>query len=282
MLIQSQDDNNYIIAKDAIIEQAGSGFLFTEGPTTDKDGRVYFTDQPNDKIYIWDENDGISLWLEGSGRSNGMFFDSNNILFTCADEKNELAYFDEDKNLVPLCDSYNSKHLNGPNDVWVSPSGGIYFTDPYYHRKWWGNEHREVQDVRGTYYLSSNGQISLEINDFKTPNGLVGTADGKTLYVADIESGKTWRYDIEKNGKLTNKTFFASHGSDGMTIDNMGNIYLTSGKVWVYNSNGSLIEEIDFPESPSNVCFGGKDRNILFVTARTGIYTLKMNVNGVN
>ena len=282
LLMQAQENRKSIIAINATVEQVGSGFSFTEGPTADKDGRVYFTDQPNDRIYVWDENEGISLWLEGTGRSNGMYFDSEYRLFICADEKNELAYFDENKNLITLCDSYNHKHLNGPNDVWVSPNGGIYFTDPYYHRKWWGENHKEIQDVRGTYYLSANGKLSLEINDLNTPNGLVGTPDGKTLYVADIKDGKTWKYDINIDGKLTNKTFFAPKGSDGMTIDNEGNIYLTSGKVWVYNPKGELIEEIEFPESPSNVCFGGKDRNILFVTARKGVYTLKMNVKGVN
>lgn len=279
-VIQSQEDAKYIIATDASIVQVGSGFSFTEGPASDKDGRVYFTDQPNDRIYVWDESEGISLWLEGTGRSNGMYFDSTYRLFTCADENNELAYFDENKKLVPLCNSFDNKYLNGPNDVWISPNGGIYFTDPYYHRSWWNDSHKEVQDVRGTYYLSVDGELSLEVDDLKTPNGLVGTPDGKYLYVADIEDGKTWRYDVRSDGKLANKTFFAPHGSDGMTIDNEGNVYLTSGKVWVYNSNGELIEEIEFPESPANICFGGKDRDVLFVTARTGVYTLKMNVRG--
>ena len=282
LLMQAQEDSKSIIAINAAVEQVGSDFSFTEGPTADKDGHVYFTDQPNDRIYVWDENEGISLWLEGTGRSNGMYFDSNNRLYTCADEKNELAYFDENKNLVPFCDSYDNKHLNGPNDVWVSPKGGIYFTDPYYHRSWWNESHKEMQNVRGAYYLSVNGELSLEIDDLNTPNGLVGTPDGNTLYVADIRDNKTWRYDIMPDGKLANKTFFAPKGSDGMTIDNKGNIYLTSGKVWVYNPKGELIEEIEFPESPSNVCFGGSDRDTLFVTARTGVYILKMNVKGVN
>ena len=280
--MQSQEAINPIIAIGATVEKVGSDFSFTEGPTVDKDGRVYFTDQPNDRIYVWDENEGISLWLEGTGRSNGMYFDSNNRLYTCADDKNELAYFDENKNLIPLCDSYDNKHLNGPNDVWVSPNGGIYFTDPYYQRDWWPDNHIEIQDTRGTYFLSTNEKLTRVIDDFVSPNGLVGTPDGRYLYVADISDNKTWRYDINADGTLSNKTFFAPKGSDGMTIDNKGNVYLTSGNVWIYNSNGELIEEIEFPESPSNVCFGGKDKDILFVTARKGVYTLKMNVSGVN
>lgn len=271
-----------IIAKNAKVEVAGTGFSFTEGPAVAPDGRVYFTDQPNDRIHIWDEKKGISLYLEGTGRSNGMYFNSKGQLVTCADEKNQLAYFDENKKLHVIHEGYKGKHLNAPNDLWIAPNDGIYFSDPYYHRNWWPQGHSEIQDVRGVYYLSTDGEITRVIDDFQTPNGLIGTPDGKTLYVADIQAGKTWKYDIQPDGSLVNKTFFAPKGSDGMTIDNKGNVYLTSGKVWVYNPAGELIEEIEFPESPANVCLAGAKRNILFVTARKGVYTLKMNVKGVD
>lgn len=270
-----------IVAKGAKVEQAGSGYSFTEGPATAPDGKVYFTDQPNDRIYVWDEKKGISLWLEGTGRSNGMYYSSRGRLVTCADEKNQLCYFDKNKNLVLMHEGFEGKHLNGPNDLWISPKGGTWFTDPYYHRPWWPEGQKEIQEVRGVYFLSEDGAVKRVISDFKTPNGIIGTPDGKILYVADIQDKKTWKYDIQPDGTLTNKTFFAPNGSDGMTIDNKGNVYLTSGKVLVYNPKGELIEEIEFPEAPANVCFGGKKRNILFVTARKGAYTLKMNVKGV-
>ena len=281
--LHSEAQKSKIIAKNAEVEKAGSGYTFTEGPAVNKEGQVFFTDQPNDRIYMWDEDEGISLWLEGTGRSNGMYFNDEGQLVTCADEKNQLAYFDKNKNLVVLHEGYDGKHLNAPNDLWIDPDGGIYFSDPYYHRKWWPEGHKEVQDVRGVYYLSPEGKIMRVIDDFKTPNGLIGTPNGKTLYVADIQDKKIWKYDIEKDGSLSNKTFFAPKGSDGMTIDNKGNVYLTtSGKVWVYSPKGKLIEEIEVPESPSNVVFGGKDRNTLFITARKGVYTLDMKVKGVD
>ena len=209
---KAQKTGQSLIADGAKIEQAGSGYAFTEGPAVAQDGSVYFTDQPNDRIYVWSEEEGISLWLEGTGRSNGMYFDPDNRLVTCADEETQLAYFDENKNLITLCDSYDGKHLNGPNDVWVTPDGAYYFTDPYYHRNWWVDGHKEIQDVRGVYYLSSDKVVTRVIDDFKTPNGLIGTPDGKMLYVADIEDDKTWRYNIEPDGRLTNKTFFAPKG----------------------------------------------------------------------
>ncbi len=280
-VVFAQTGKTDLIAKDAQIVQAGSGYSFTEGPAVAPDGKVYFTDQPSDRIYVWDEKKGISLWLEGTGRSNGMYFNSRGRLVSCADEKNQLGYFDENKKLIPMHEGFDGKHLNGPNDLWISPKGGVWFTDPYYHRPWWPEGHKEIQEVRGVYYLSPDGIITRVIDDFRTPNGIIGTPDGKILYVADIQADITWKYDIQPEGSLTNKTHFAPKGSDGMTIDGEGNVYLTSGKVWVYNPKGELIEEIEFPEAPANVCFGGKKRNILFVTARKGAYTLKMNVKGV-
>lgn len=271
-----------IIAKNAEVEKVATGYSFTEGPAVAPDGRVYFTDQPNDQIHVWDEKDGVSLWLEGTGRSNGMYFNADGQLLACADLHNQLVLFDENKQMQVIYEGYDGKHLNGPNDLWIAPNGGIYFSDPYYHRDYWEEDHTEAQDSRGVYYLGPEEKVTKVIDDFTQPNGLIGTPDGKTLYATDINERKIWKYDIQPDGKLTNKTFFAPNGSDGMTIDHKGNVYLTMGKVWVYSPEGELIEEIEVPESPSNVCFGGKKRDILFITARTSVYTLEMNVKGVD
>lgn len=278
----SAQKKSKLIVKNAEIVKVADGFKFTEGPAVDTDGKVYFVDQPNDRIHVWDEKEGVSLWLQGTGRSNGMYFNKKGQLVACADEKNQLAYFDDNKKLHVIHEGFDGKHLNAPNDLWIDPNGGIYFTDPYYHRSWWAEGHKEIQDTRGVYYLNPNGKITRVIDDFDTPNGVIGTPDGKTLYVADIRAKKTWKYKIESDGTLSGKTLFAPNGSDGMTVDNKGNVYLTSGKVWVYSSKGKLLEEIEFPEKPANVVFGGKDRKTLFVTARTGVYTLRMKVKGVD
>jgi len=270
-----------IVAQDAVIEKVGTGYAFTEGPAVAKEGSIFFTDQPNDRIYQWNEKEGISLWLEGTERSNGMYFNSDDQLVACADEQNRIILIDSNKEMKVLLQDFEGKHLNGPNDLWIAPNGDIYFTDAYYHRNYWAEGHHEIQEKRGVYRLTPEGLITRVIDDYKQPNGIIGTPDGKTLYVADIEDRKIWRYEILPDGTLTNKTYFAPHGSDGMTIDNRGNIYLTMGKVWVYSPVGELIREIDLPESPSNLCFGGEERDILFITARTSVYTLKMNVKGI-
>lgn len=270
-----------IIAHDAALEKIGTGYAFTEGPAVAKDGSVYFTDQPKDRIYRWEEKGGITLWLEGTERSNGLYFNNDDKLVACADAHNRIILFENRDKRKVLFEAFERKHLNGPNDLWIAPNGDIYFTDAYYHRNYWPEGQHEGQEVRGVYRLTPAGVVTRVISDYKQPNGIIGTPDGKTLYVADIEDRKIWRYKILTDGTLTDKTFFAPHGSDGMTIDNRGNIYLTMGKVWVYSPEGELIREIEIPESPSNLCFGGEERDILFITARTAVYTLKMPVRGV-
>jgi len=275
-----------LVTKDARIEKAGGGYSFTEGSSVAPDGRVFFTDQPNDRIYVWDEEKGVSLFIEGTQRSNGTYFDAKGNLVTCADLDNSLIRITPDREIVPLFkEGYKGKHFNGPNDLWIHPDGGIYFTDPYYERSYWPSDHMQLLDTQAVYHLqpsmNSGGYLTVVIDDLQQPNGIVGTPDGKYLYVADIKGKTTWRYTIYPEGALGNKSWFAPAGSDGMTLDSEGNVYLTFGKVLIYNSKGEKLGEIELPESPSNLCFGGKKKDILFITARTSVYTLKMKVKGV-
>ncbi|MDP2338871.1 MAG: SMP-30/gluconolactonase/LRE family protein [Bacteroidota bacterium] len=280
--VSSQKNNQKLIEKGAIVIKAGGGYLFTEGPSVAPDGRVFFTDQPNDKIDVWNENGNITTFMQPCDRSNGTYFNKKGELVACADLHNRLVIITSDKQMNTIAENYNGQPLNAPNDLWIAPNGGIYMSDPYYHRDYWEPGRKELQDLRGVYYLNPEGKVIRVISDYKQPNGLIGTPDGKTLYVSDINDGKIWKYTINNDGSLSNKTFFAPEGSDGMTIDNQGNVYLTNKTVSVFNSKGENIAKIEVPEQPSNVCFGGKKRNILFITARTSVYTLKMKVKGVN
>lgn len=279
--VNAQKDQ--LVAKGAKVTKAGSGYSFTEGPSVAPDGRVFFTDQPNDKIDVWSEKGNtITTFMQPCERSNGTYFNKQGELVACADLHNRLVAISMDKQMRTLAENYNGQPLNAPNDLWIAPNGGIYFTDPYYHRNYWEQGRKEMQDKRGVYYLNTDGKVIRVIDDYKQPNGLIGTPDGKTLYVSDINDGKIWKYTIQGDGSLTNKTFFAPEGSDGMSIDNKGNVYLTNKQVSVFDPTGKKVAAIEIPETPSNVCFGGKNRNILFITARTSVYTLKMKVKGVN
>jgi gluconolactonase len=271
-----------LVAENARLEKAGTGYSFTEGSSADYNGNVLFTDQPNDKIFLWSEEKGVSLFMEKTERSNGTFFDKDGNLVACADLKNALIRITPDKRIETVYNKgYGGLHFNGPNDLWIDRKGGIYFTDPYYHRNYWSSDHRQELDVQAVYYLDRDGNLSRVIDDLQQPNGIVGTPDGRFLYVADIQGKVTWRYSINADGSLGNKTSFAPAGSDGMTIDKQGNVYLTFGKVLIYNSKGEKLGEIELDESPSNLCFGGRKRDILFITARTSVYVLKMKVKGV-
>ncbi|MGV8094076.1 MAG: SMP-30/gluconolactonase/LRE family protein [Mangrovibacterium sp.] len=270
-----------LIAKDSQVELIASGFSFTEGPAVTPNGEIFFTDQPNNAIHIWNEKKGIRLFEVDGERANGLYFDADGQLIACADYRNKLLKISMDGKKTVLADNYEGKHLNGPNDLWIHPNGNIYITDSYYHRDWWPEGHKQEQDCRGVYCVYPNGDMIRVIDDFKMPNGIIGTPDGKTLYVADIQDGKTWKYTISENGTLLNKTFFAPEGSDGMTIDQQGNVYLTNKAVSVFAPDGHKIGALSIPEQPANITFGGKDRKTLFITARTSVYKIRMNVKGV-
>jgi gluconolactonase len=277
----SQDIN--LFSENAKVTKVGGSYAFTEGPSVAPDGRVFFTDQPNDKIYIWNEKGNtITTFLNSCERSNGTYFNKKGELVACADLHNRLVIFNKKGKMKIITENYNGQPLNAPNDLWIAPNGGIYFSDPYYARNYWEPGRKEVQDKRGVYYLNPEGRVIRVIDDYKQPNGLIGTPDGKTLYVSDINDRKIWKYNIQPDGTLTNKTFFAPEGSDGMTIDNLGNVYLTNKVVSVFDKTGKSIAKIEIPEQPSNVCFGGKKRDVLFITARTSVYILKMKTKGVN
>jgi gluconolactonase len=230
----------------------------------------------------WSVDGKLSVYMENAGRSNGLYFDNEGNLISCADLNNQLWLIDKNKKVTVLVSDFEGKKLNGPNDLWVDPKGGIYFTDPFYKRNYWTRTEKEIEQ-ENVYYLSPDKKIlRVAADGFVRPNGIVGTADGKKLYVADINDKKTWSYSIQADGTLSDKTLFAPLGSDGMTIDNRGNVYLTGKGVTVFNSEGKEIQQIPVDEPwTANVCFGGKGQKILFITASKSVYTLKMKVRGV-
>lgn len=270
-----------VTAPGAKAEKLAGDFLFTEGPTADVAGNVFFTDQPNDRILRWSIDGKLSTFMQPSGRSNGMFFDRKGNLISCADENNQLWSIDPSGKVTVLVKEYNGKLLNGPNDVWERPDGGLYITDPYYKRSYWKRGPAE-QDGQHVYFLSPDrAKLTRVTEDLKQPNGITGTPDGKTLYVSDIGAGRTYAYDIQADGALGNKRLFCEMGSDGMTIDSEGNLYLTGRGVTVFDRTGKRIENIPVDESwTANVSFGGNDRQTLFITATKGFYSVRMRVKG--
>lgn len=258
---------------------------FTEGPAADRDGRVYFTDQPNDRILRWTEGEELEQWLSPAGRSNGLYFDRSGALIACADGNNELWRIDvTDKSHRVLLDGFDGELLNGPNDVWVANDTTFYFTDPFYKRNYWTRAGGPQLPQRVYRWDAPSQKATIAASDFEQPNGIVGDADRRVLFVADIKAGRTFQFRIADDGTLVDRKLFCEMGSDGMTLDEAGNLYLT-GKagVSVFNSQGKKIETIAVPKGwTANVCFGGSDRQTLFITASDSAYTIRMLARGLS
>jgi gluconolactonase len=257
-------------------------FLFTEGASVDKKGNVFFTDQPNDKIWKYSVDGQLSVFLEKAGRSNGTYFDKKGNLISCADENDQLWSISPKGEITVLLKDYEGHLFNGPNDVWLTPAGNMYITDPYYQRDYWARKKSDLDGEKVYYIPKGTLKPVIVVADMKRPNGIVGTPDGKTLYIADAGAGKTYRYTINKDGSLSDKTLFVSQGSDGMTLDEKGNVYLTGRGVTIYNPQGKRLAQIPIAEPwTGNICFSGKNKDVLFLTASKAVYTFQMKVRGV-
>jgi len=271
-----------VVAPGAKVQKLAGDFAFTEGPVACTMGNIYFTDIPNNRIHIWTLAGRLSTFRENSGGANGLAFDRDGNLLVCEGNNRRLVSLSPQGEATVLADKYDNKKLNSPNDLWIDPKGGIYFTDPRY-----GNRDDMEQDGEHVYYLSPDRkQLIRVIDDLVRPNGVIGTPDGKLLFVADHAADTNYVYTINDDGTLSDRQFFSVEGSDGMALDTEGNVYITSPRdepsfvVSVYDSSGNRLEEIEIPEKPANVCFGGKDKKTLFITAQTSLYSVQMRVKG--
>jgi gluconolactonase len=244
----------------------------------------------------------LTEFLEGTGRANGMAFDQNGYLIAAADMDGELWSIDENGNHTVIVDNFEENLLNGPNDLWIAPDGGIYFTDPRFVRNYWDpadpRRTASQQDGEGVYYLSPDRQTLTQVKLFphgSWPNGIIGTPDGKILYLAVMRPvgqsfpggrGRILAYDIESDGTLSNERIFVDRrrDPDGMTMDQWGNVYVAGGSIGIdaYSPAGERILHVPTGEGwTANVTFGGPNRKTLFITAGTKVFTLDMHVRGV-
>lgn len=267
------------------VKKLHGDLMFTEGPAADMQGNVYFTDIPANKIYKIAADGELSTFLEPSGHCNGLMFNARGKLFACEMDGRLLEIDPKTKKVTPITPTYEGKRFNAPNDLVLDTAEGIYFTDPRFRapEPW-------PQGVEAVYYRAKDGKVTRLADDLKAPNGVLLSRDEKTLYVVPSLQKEMMAYPVEGPGKLGPGKVFCTlqqpegvdnTGGDGLTIDQQGNLYITSKLgLQVYNPAGKLLGIIEFPEQPANVCFGGKDMKTLYVTARTGLYTVPMEVRG--
>ncbi|EKN11311.1 SMP-30/gluconolactonase/LRE family protein [Parabacteroides johnsonii] len=286
---------NDIIDTSFKLEMIADSFNFVEGPTCDRQGNIYFTDIKTSRIYILTVDRKLKLFKEPSNRANGLCFDTNGNLLACEGASRSVTSTSLDGKVTILVDKFRGKKLNSPNDLWIDLKGGIYFTDPRYSNAQWiwvekggcidqlkiDSLYKEEQDTRALYYLSPDKKCLYRVAEgFTNPNGVVGTLDGKKLYVSDTEKKNIYVFDILENGLLSEGKIFLPKYSDGMTLDEYNNLYITNGGIEIYTPEGSLITTIKLPYKSSNICFGGIDRKTLFITARKGVFCCHMKVMG--
>ena len=271
-----RDAERGIVAPGAKVVELAKGFQFTEGPAVDAKGNVFFSDVRASRTYKWSKDGKVSLFRKDTGGANGLAFDKDGNLLACEGAGGRIVAIDAKGKVTVVAGGYDGRGFNRPNDLWIDPKGGVYFSDPLYGR---GSRRQDGEHV---YYVSPDRKKVIRvIDDMVRPNGLAGTPDGKTLYVADAGAGKTYRYAVNADGTLRDKTLFVAKGSDGMKLDRKGNVYITAAAVLVYDPAGRQIARIEVPHRPTNLCFAGPDGRTLFITARSAIYAVKTTVGGI-
>lgn len=288
-ILRADDNVESLVEPGAKIQKIASGLKFTEGPAWfPATNTLVFSDIPNSKIMQWRAKEGLSVFRQ-SEQSNGNILDLEGRLISCQHAARNLIRTEADGTITVLADKFDGKRFNSPNDVAVRSDGTLWFTDPP-----WGLTGPAEIPGHWVFKLDpKTGVVEAVVKDLAMPNGINFSPDESRLYIADTGGNERHPnpefhklpagihcYEVSKGGKLGKKLFQIEQGSDGMAVDVKGNLYTTHGNVHVYNADGKKLEQINVPEGPANVCFGGDDLRTLFITARTSVYSIKLKHPG--
>jgi gluconolactonase len=264
---------------DIKIDKVAAGMRFTEGPVWSREGFLLWSDVPNDKIMKLAPGEKTVVFRENSNGANGNTYDSKGNLYTCESRTRRVTRTDKKGNIEVIAEKFEGKRLNAPNDIVVRKDGHIYFTDPAF-----GNqaEGREL-DFYGVYHITPRGEISLVAKPQGRPNGIALSPNGRILYVANSDDRNVRAYDLDGRGGASNErvAISAIEGvPDGISTDEKGNIYVTCKGLAAYTPEGKLLKMIEMPETPANCAFGDEDFQTLYITARTSVYRIRLDVKG--
>jgi gluconolactonase len=261
------------------IEKAVAGMKFTEGAAWSHEGFLLFSDVPNNKIMKLTPGEGVTVFREQSDGANGNTFDDKGRLYSCESKSRRVTRTDKKGKVEVLAEKWQGKRLNAPNDIVVSKRGDVYFTDPAFGDQ---ADHREL-DFYGVYHISPKGEMELIAKPSGRPNGLAFSPSGKILYVDNSDERNVRAYDLAKDGSASNERIFISNIDgvpDGMKVDEKGNLYITAKGIAIYSPEGKLIHTIPLTETPANCAFGDADLKTLYITARTSVYRIRLDVKG--
>lgn len=285
-VIQNDEGLERLVDNNVEVRQLAEGFKFTEGPVWDKNESVLlFSDIPANTIYKLSTTGALETFRNPSNNANGLTFDAEGNLLMAEHSGRKIGKLSPDGTYSAVVETYNGTRFNSPNDVIIDSRGIIYFTDPPFGLD---KSATDTLGVNGVYQFQ-NGKVTLIADDLFRPNGLALSPDERTLYLANSgEPKKYMKYPVSKRGKVGKGTLFfnASHinspgNPDGIKVDTEGNLYATGpGGVLVFTDQGKHLGTIVFPETPANIAFGGEDMKTLFVTARTGVYSIPVKISG--
>lgn len=264
------------------VQLVQGGFGFTEGTVwVPALGVLRFSDIPASRIHQYDPStDGLSVWREPSGNTNGSALAPNGDLVMCEHSGRRISRSPASGSPAPtpVATEYQSGAFNSPNDAIVRSDGQIYFTDPTYGL---GNQTPEL-GFRGVFRVDGQGTVHLVDEAYQQPNGIALSPDETKLYVSDSAAGDVYVYEVAPDGSTGPRALFVELGpSDGMAVDDAGNLYFTtSNGIEVHAADGSPWGTLAVPEQPANCTFGDEDRRTLYITARTGLYRVRLSIPG--
>ena len=291
MSVEIRDERfRLIVDSDAELEQVATGFIFTEGATWDaKKQELIFSDMPGDIVRKWSEADGVTTFRQPSGKANGHYFDLEGRLVSVEHANSRVIREERDGSITVLATHYDGKELNSPNDVIVKSDGAIYFSDPTYGRMdVFGLLREQDLDFQGVYRIDpASGELSLLASDFGQPNGLTFTLDENQLFINDTDHGHVRVFDVADDGSISGGEVWAvpegpgNGGCDGMKIDSEGNLFVTGpGGIHVFATDATCLGVIRVPEVTANFTWGDDDLTMLYITASTSLYRIRVKVPG--
>jgi gluconolactonase len=263
------------------IDKVAAGYAYAEGPAWSPSGFLIFGDIPNNKLLQFTPGQPANVFRENSNGATGNRFDAQGRLYSCESHSRRVTRTDKKGKVEILAERWQGKRLNAPNDLVIRKDGDIYFTDPAF-----GNQQdtREL-DFFGVYHISRKGDLEVVAKPKGRPNGIALSPDGRTLYVSNSDEKNVRAYDLNKNGEASNERTLISGMEgvpDGICVDEKGDLYVAANHVLVYSPEGKPIGMIQTEETPSNCSFGDPDFESLYITARTSVYRVRLDVKGVS